>query len=139
CFFRLRGKDLNLRPLGYEDNRIIARSFASIALVHGVSWCFVVFGRFCGRTCGRNPALNEPTKPTKSQSFRTGSESDLQLDASPLRAATDSLPPQAKDRVLPELGNHPAVLIRHFRREEERETPNLTRTIGGTVFPYSEF
>ena len=57
----LRGKDLNLRPLGYEDNRIFARSFASIIWLVLVHSCFLLFGRFCGRTCGRR--FSEASKP----------------------------------------------------------------------------
>ncbi len=52
---------MNLRPLGYEDNRIFARSFASIIWLVLVHSCFLLFGRFCGRTCGRR--FSEASKP----------------------------------------------------------------------------
>jgi len=44
----LRGEDLNLRPLGYEPDIILARPFCSIIYGLLVTWFYLLFGRYCG-------------------------------------------------------------------------------------------
>src|SRR5215813_10740771 len=63
AFGKLRGKDLNLRPLGYENNRIIARSFASIVSL------FLVHAYFPGKEClpKTNAIYGRCLRPGKTQ------------------------------------------------------------------------
>src|SRR5882724_4648465 len=43
----LRGRDLNPRPLGYEDYTTLACLFLSITYLFVGSWCWPLLARFC--------------------------------------------------------------------------------------------
>src|SRR5439155_15925094 len=61
----LRGEDLNLRPLGYESNHIVARPFCSISYGDGGPWFLPLFGRFCGRSVVKKSAQRLPKDGTR--------------------------------------------------------------------------